>query len=125
MALARLAAARGPSSAPPMPHPAEDALKAVIASGTSYSLDAVDGSVSGDVLQNSIGDLLKGILIVFVSGMLVAFGLAMIWLIILRYLSGFFVWLTVLAVNLIAVATTIYCSLKANLIHSSASECEC
>jgi len=93
-----------------------------VASSTVWN-SAVEGSLSTDFLETAVGDLMKGMLIIFVAGIIVAAILAGLWMVVLRYMAGLFVWAVVLLLNALTIAVTIYCALKADMISGGTSEC--
>lgn len=98
---------------------AEETFKTV---NTDFA-NAIEGSVGSEFLENAVGDLMKGMLIIFVAGVIVAVALSALWLIILRYMAGVFVWLTVLLLNILTIVVTIYCAMKAGLVGEDSGEC--
>ncbi|MEW5314523.1 MAG: hypothetical protein WDW38_006015 [Sanguina aurantia] len=61
-----------------------------------------------------VGDISKGILLIVIAGL--AGGVQRMWLLILRYLSGLMVWLTLILVNLFCIGICLYSFVKAGFL---------
>lgn len=94
----------------------KDVVKATI--GTSYSFDSANGFLPSDVWQKAVADIGRGVLILAVA-VGAAIVLSLVWLVIIRYMVGVFVWSIVIGVNLVFIAFTLFSALKANKIQSA------
>eukprot|EP00198_Chlamydomonas_reinhardtii_P000183 XP_001689518.1 predicted protein [Chlamydomonas reinhardtii] len=63
-----------------------------------------------------VGDISKGILVIVVGGLLGGLVLSLIWLVVLRFLGGFMVWIAIVFVNLCAIAACLFTWVKAGYI---------
>mmetsp|Transcript_11641 Transcript_11641/g.31727 ORF Transcript_11641/g.31727 Transcript_11641/m.31727 type:complete len:793 (-) Transcript_11641:1356-3734(-) len=63
-----------------------------------------------------VADLNKGLYIIIVGGLVGGLVLSLFWMVVLRYLAGVMVWLTIFAVNLFLVGVTLYSFSLAGLL---------
>eukprot|EP00227_Mantoniella_beaufortii_P011672 CAMPEP_0197577324 /NCGR_PEP_ID=MMETSP1326-20131121/1998_1 /TAXON_ID=1155430 /ORGANISM="Genus nov. species nov., Strain RCC2288" /LENGTH=699 /DNA_ID=CAMNT_0043140379 /DNA_START=89 /DNA_END=2188 /DNA_ORIENTATION=+ len=108
-----------------VPRPSDAQLSALTASAdlASTGLDSAQlttalNAMSGnrDLLQDYLEDLIKAWVVIVVAGFLGGLIFSIIWMFFLRYFSGCMAWVTVLMTNLILIALTVYCGMKAGLI---------
>ena len=83
----------------------KDVVKATI--GTSYNFDSANGFLPSDVWQKAVADIGRGVLILAVA-VGAAIVLSLLWLVIIRYMVGVFVWSIVIGVNLVFIAFTLF-----------------
>jgi len=95
-----------------------DSASALLGSALSFTDGDVSSTEVTDTLANSINDMLKGIGIILVCGVVVGFLMSVAWIVMLRYLTGVFVWTSVILANVCAVLACIYFAVKAGLIDS-------
>lgn len=72
-----------------------------------------------DVIQEYLEDLIKAWQIVAICGVGGGLVFSIAWMVFLRYFAGVMAWVTVISVNLILIAVTAYCGMKAGLIELS------
>ena len=73
-------------------------------------------STDTDVVQDYLEDLLKAWQIIAFCGFGGGLVFSIVWMVFLRYFAGVMAWVTVVGVNLILIAVTAYCGMKAGLI---------
>ena len=73
-------------------------------------------STDTDVVQDYLEDLLKAWQIIAICGFGGGLVFSIVWMVFLRYFAGVMAWVTVIGVNLILIAVTAYCGMKAGLI---------
>ncbi|POM78333.1 Choline transporter-like protein, partial [Phytophthora palmivora] len=69
-----------------------------------------------------LGDLQKAAFPILICGGLFALILGLIWLVLLRYCAGFFVWLAIVLVVAMQIVITFFCAYEGNLINSTSMQ---
>ena len=80
----------------------------------TYMLASMSGD--SDKIQEYLEDLLKAWMVIVLCGFLGGLVFSIVWMTFLRYFAGCMAWVTVISFNVILIALTLYCSLKAGLI---------
>jgi choline transporter-like protein 2/4/5 len=68
------------------------------------------------VMERYVADLLTAWVAVVVCGLVCPVVLSFIFLALMRYFTGLFVWMTIILVNLLAIALTVFTFVKAGVI---------
>ncbi|KAG6611849.1 Choline transporter-like protein [Phytophthora cinnamomi] len=69
-----------------------------------------------------LGDLQKAAFPILICGGLFALVLGMIWLVLLRYCAGLFVWVVIVLVVAMQIVVTVFCAYEGNLINSTSMQ---
>ena len=95
--------------------------------GASQALERLVKSTNGtfvygafDMVSDGFSDLYKAYAVWTVCGLAIPLVASFVWLVVMRYLSGVMAWLTVLVVNLVFIALTLWCFVKAGFIGEDA-----
>ena len=78
----------------------------------TYMLASMSGDT--DKIQEYLEDLLKAWMVIVLCGFLGGLVFSIVWMTFLRYFAGCMAWVTVISFNVILIALTLYCALKAD-----------